>query len=151
MTREQEESSHPSPAHPHAVEESYAKEMRQLKTLWKRLPAEHQVALGLQFIETILKGDYRPYFLHLNAQKHPLKTTDLESAYPTIEISEADLRQVNLDHIEIAHLGIEDREKIAETMRSHYIHDLFWPELRHVAHLLIDDNAALQEDGLTGA
>jgi len=146
MSREQEENSHPPPTHPHFLTRaSYTKEMRQLKTLWRRLPAEQQVTLGLHFVETILKGNYRQYFLHVNAKKHLLKTTELESAYPTIEISEADLRQANLDHREIAQLEIEDRRTMAETIRNHYIYDLFWPELRHLAQLLLDDHPKKSE------
>ena len=43
----------------------------------------------------------------------------------------------NLDAEEIAQLSDEDRRKMSEVMRSHYIHDLFWPELQHLARIFI--------------
>lgn len=147
MSREQKENSHQGPVHSHFLTRaSFTKEMRQLQTLWRQLPAEQQVALGLRFVEIILNGEYRQHFLYMNAKKHLLKTTELENAYPTVHISEADLRQANLDHREIAQLGIEDRKKMAETIRNHYIYDLFWPELRYIAQSLLDNQPRIEKD-----
>lgn len=120
--------------------DSHAPEMAQMHILWQTLPDEHKVALALQFVGTIMEHEYRPYFLHLMAQRWPLRTTELESAYPTIEISEEDLMRANLDEEEIAQLTAEHRQRIGEIMCSHYIHDVFWPELRYVAQTLLSDS-----------
>ncbi len=117
----------------------HAPEMEQMLTVWQTLPDENKVALALQFVGTIMENEYRPYFLHLMAQQWPLRTTELEGAFPTIEISELDLLRANLDEEEVVQLTAEHRQRIGEIMRSHYIHDVFWPELRYVAQTLLAD------------
>ncbi len=77
-------------AHGLPVPDSHSQEMEQMETIWDSLPDEHRVALALNFVDTIMNHEYRPYFLHLMAQKYPLRTEELESAYPTIEITETD-------------------------------------------------------------
>lgn len=117
------------------IEETHSEEMGQMQAMWQALPEAHQVALALQFVDTIMNGEYRPYFLHLMAQKWPLKTTELEGGFPRIEISEDDLLRANLDEEEIDQLTEEHLLQVSEIMRSHYIHDLFWPEVQHLARV----------------
>lgn len=50
----------------------HARQMEQMQDLWQELPDEHQVALALQFMDTIMSSAYRPYFLHLLAKKWEL-------------------------------------------------------------------------------
>jgi len=112
-----------------------------MQALWQELPEEHQVAMALQFLDSIMGGEYRPYFLYLMAQKWPLKTTELESSFPRIEISEDDLLQANLDEEEISQLTDEHRLEISESIRSHFIHDLFWPEVQHLAKSFLEHSS----------
>jgi len=56
-----------------------------------------------------------------------------------IELSELDLRRAHLDEADIPRLTPKHRHLIAQAMRLHYIHDLFWPELRHVADVFLDN------------
>ena len=60
--------------------------MAKMEALWQVLPDEHQVSLALKFVDSVMASAYRPYFLHLAAQKWSLQTTELESAFPTIEL-----------------------------------------------------------------
>ncbi len=120
------------------ISDLHTPQMEQMKTIWQTLPDEHRLALALNFVDTIMVGEYRPYFLLLMAQKWPLQTDELEAAYPKIEITRLDLQRANLDEEEVKQLGDEHLIQIAETMRSHYIHDLFWPELRQLAQTFIE-------------
>ena len=126
---------HPAPPDPHE------KEMEQMGSLWQGLPDAHKVSLVLRFADTILTNEYRPYLLYIMAQRWPLNTGELTSAYPRIEITEQDLMQIGLDEEEIAQLTAEHRQQMAEEMRTHYIRDLFWPELRHIADLYLENLA----------
>ena len=120
------------------IPEQHTSEMEQVQAIWQALSTEHKVALALNFVDEIMAGEYRPYFLYLKAQKWPLKTEEMESAYPRIEITERDLVRANLDEEEIAQLTPEDRQQMSHIMRSHYIHDLFWPEVRHLARIFVE-------------
>ena len=122
----------PAPSDPHE------REMEQMDSLWQKLPDAHKVSLVLRFADTILTNEYRPYLLYIMAQKWPLNTGELASAYPRIEITEQDLIQIGLDDEEVAQLTTEHRQQMAEEMRTHYIRDLFWPELHHIANLYLE-------------
>ena len=136
MTIEQD-SSHP------IASDSIVKDVEQMETIWQTLPDEHKVSLALKFVDTIMASDYRPYYLYLSAQKWPLKTEELESAFPTIEISEEDLLRANLDDEEVAQLTDEQRQKMAEVLRSHYIHDQFWPEVQYLARVFLSGQSGI--------
>ena len=96
-----------------------------------------QVALGLRFVDEIMADDYRPYLQHLWAQQYPLQTHELERAYPKIEISAADLVKAKMDEAEAEMLTEKHRQQISQTMRNHYILDLFWPELQQLPQSMI--------------
>lgn len=118
----------------------YTKEVDEIQSLWQTLPDAHQVALVVQLANGIMERAYRPYLLYAMAQTWSLQTDELELAFPRIEISEEDLMRANLDKDEAAQLSEEDRQKISETMRSHYIHDLFWPEVKHLAQVFLQEH-----------
>ncbi len=71
-------------------------------------------------------------------QQWPVRPAELPVAFSKFEITRADLLNANLDEGEAAHLTEAHRQEIADTLRNHYIHDLFWPELRHVAGLVLE-------------
>jgi hypothetical protein len=118
--------------------EPFAEEMAQIQALWQELPDAHQVSLVLQLADSIMSGVYRPYLRNAMTQQWPVRPAELPVAFPKLVITEDDLLNGYLDEEDAAHLTEEHRNQIAETMRNHYIHDLFWPELRHVAGLVLE-------------
>lgn len=121
------------------ISEPFADEAAQIQEIWQALPDAHQVALVLQLADAIMASAYRPYFRHALTQLWPVRPSELPVAFPKFEIAEADLLQANIDEEEAAQLTDAHRQTIGETMRNHFIHDLFWPELHHVAGLLLDN------------
>ena len=84
-----------------------------------------------------MSGVYRPYLRHAMTQQWPVRPAKFPVAFPRFEITEDDLLNANLDEEDAVQPTSEHRQEIAETMRNHYVHDLFWPELRHVAGLVL--------------
>lgn len=113
----------------------------QIKGLWQELPDEHQVSLVLQLTSDIMSGAYRPYIRHAMTQQWPVRPAEFPIAFPKFEINEDDLLNAYLDEEDLVQLTAEHRQEIADTMRNHYIHDLFWPELRHVTGLVLENLA----------
>lgn len=128
------------------VAEPFTEEMAQIQALWQELPDAHQVALALKLVGSILESPYRPYFRHAMTQQWPIRPTEFAVAFPKFEITEDDLLNAYLDEEDTVQLTAEHCQEIAETMRNHYIHDLFWPELRHVAGLVLEYMAKEQPE-----
>lgn len=126
--------------------ELFTEEMAQIQALWQELPDAHQVALALKLVGSILDGPYRPYFRHAMTRQFPVRPSEFPVAFPRFEITDDDLLNAYLDEEDVVQLTPEHLEEMAETMRSHYIHDLFWPELRHVAGLVLE-NLAKEQPG----
>ncbi len=126
------------------VEASHENEVAQIHAIWRELPDTHQVALVLQLADSIMTSAYRPYFRHAMTQLWPVRPSEFPVAFPKFEISQADLIRANLDEEDAVQLSAESRQEIANSMRQHYIHDLFWPELGHVAGMVLEnlDNPA---------
>ena len=118
--------------------EPFEDEIGQIKTLWQELPEAHQVALVLQLAGSLLDGPYRPYLRHAMTQQWPVRPTEFPVAFPRFEITDDDLLNAYLDEEDLVQLKPEHLQEMAETMRSHYIHDLFWPELRYVAGSILE-------------
>ena len=114
-------------------------EWQQILALWESMPKEQKAAVALTLIDSVMESEYRPWLLQNMAERWPLKTDELEYAYPQTEISELDLAKVQLDDEEISRLPEERRQEIATIMRNHYLYDVFWPELRHVARVLLEE------------
>lgn len=126
----------------HSIEqgaEPFAEEMAQIQALWQELPDAYQVSLVLQLADTIMSGVYRPYLRHAMTQQWPVRPAEFPVAFPQFEISEDDLLNAYLDEEDLVQLTSEHLQEMAETMRSHYINDLFWPELRHIAGLVLEN------------
>lgn len=119
--------------------EPFTEEMAQIQALWQELPDSHRVALALELVGSILESPYRPYFRHTMTQQWPIRPAEFPVAFPKFEITQEDLLRANVAEEDTAHLSAEYRNKISETMRNHFIHDLFWPELRHVAGLVLEN------------
>jgi len=119
--------------------EPFEKEIAQVKTLWQELPEAHQVALALELVGSILEGPYRPYLRHAMTQQWPVRPAEFPVAFPKFEITDDDLLNAYLDEKDLVQLTPEHLQEMAETMRSHYINDLFWPELRHIAGLVLEN------------
>lgn len=124
----------------------FAEEMAQIQTLWQELPDAHQVALVLQLASSLLEGPYRPYLRHAMTQQWPVRPAEFPVAFPKFEITEDDLLNAYLDEEDLVQLEPEHLQEMAETMRSHYINDLFWPELRHIAGMVLERIA--QDEGI---
>ena len=127
-----------TPSHrPHSPESiSVAKE--QLLAIWEALPNEHKATIALLLVNNVMEGEYQFWLQQAIAFRWPLKTEHLELAYPHFEISEQDLHRAHLDEAEIARLAPEHLRQIGAIMRNHYIHDVFWPEMQHVAHVVLE-------------
>ena len=126
--------------------ELFAEEIAEIQALWQQLPEEHQVSLVLQLTSDIMSGVYRPYLRHAMMQQWPVRPEEFPVAFPRFEITEDDLLNAYLDEEDIVELTPAHLEEMADTMRNHYIHDLFWPELRHVAGLVLE-NLAKEQPG----
>lgn len=120
------------------VVEPFTEEMAQIQALWQELPDAHQVALALELVGSILESPYRPYFRHAMTQQWPIRPTEFAVAFPKFEITDDDLLNAYLDEEDLVQLTPEHLQEMAETMRSHYINDLFWPELRYVAGSILE-------------
>jgi hypothetical protein len=120
------------------LDASSESKMEQIQALWEAMPDEQKAAMTLTLLDSVMKSDYRPWLLQNMAERWPLQTEELAYAYPHIEISELDLVRVQLDDEEISRLT-ERRHGIAVIMRNHYLYDVFWPELRHVARMLLEE------------
>jgi hypothetical protein len=127
------------------VSPTYGVESAQIKALWQELPDAHQVALVLQLANSVMSGPLRLYLRYAMIQQWPVRPNELPVAFPRFEITEDDLIQANLDEEDAAQLTAENRQEIAETMRNHFIHDVFWPELRYMAGLLLEKLANERE------
>ena len=126
--------------------EPFAEETAQIQSLWQDLPEAHQVALVLQLASSLMEGAYRPYLRHAMTQQWPVKPAEFPVAFPKFEVTEDDLLNAYLDEEDIVQLKPEHLQEMAETMRSHYINDLFWPELRHIAGIVLERIA--QDEGI---
>lgn len=111
----------------------------QLLAAWQTLPEEHKATMALALLETVMVGEQRVWLQYAIATKWPLRTEQLATTYPTIELTRLNLMRANLDDEQIAQFTPEHLGLIAQTMRNHYIHDLFWPEFRHLAHIMLDN------------
>ena len=118
--------------------EPFAEETAQIQSLWQELPEAHQVALVLQLAGSLLEGPYRPYLRHAMTQQWPVRPAEFPVAFPKFELTEDDLLNAYLDEEDLVQLEPEHLQEMAETMRSHYINDLFWPELRHIAGMVLE-------------
>lgn len=118
--------------------ESLLATKEQILALWQSLPDEHQATMAATILGSVMSGEYRRWFQVVIANRWPLTTEQLETTYPYIELSELDLQRANLPDDDIARLTPEHRHLIAQTMRLHYIHDLFWPELRQTANIFLE-------------
>ena len=116
----------------------------QIQALWEGLSGAHQVALVLQLAGEVMETPYRPYLRHAMTQQWPIRPDEYPVAFPKFQITEDDLLNAYLDEEDLVQLNREHLQEMAETMRSHYIHDLFWPELRHVAGLILENLAKVQ-------
>ncbi len=63
----------------------------------------------------------------------------LETTYPTIELTLLDLIRADLDDEQVVQFTPEHLSLISQTMRNYYIYDLFWPEVRHLAMILLEN------------
>ena len=124
----------------------FEEEIAQIETLWRQLPETHQVSLVLRLADGIMNDVYRPYLRHAMTQQWPVRPAEFHVAFPRFEITEDDLLNAYLDEEDVVQLTPEHLEEMADTMRNHYIHDLFWPELRHVAGLVLE-NLAKEQPG----
>jgi hypothetical protein len=100
---------------------------------WQQLPAEHQATMGLVFINTVMEGEWGAWLTE--ALKLSLQLEDItpERLFPITGIRREDLTQVHFTADEIAQLTDEDLQKVAQTMEKHYMNDVFWDDLRHIA------------------
>ena len=125
--------------------EAFSDEMAQIQEIWQALPDAHQVALVLQLADSIMTGVYRPYLQLTMTQQWPLQPEEFPTAFPRFEITQEALLRANVDEEDAAQLTAKHRNEISETMRSHYIHDLFWPELRHIAGIVLGNLSGSQD------
>ncbi len=74
-------------------------------------------------------------------------TTDrLADEIPHFHITRDDLEQAQLDEDDLSQLTDDDIDNIATAMRNHFIQDLFWEELQHMARLAIEQELVTGED-----
>lgn len=118
---------------------SIRKSKEQLLSAWEKLPTEHKATMALVLVTDIMAGAYRPWLQSTIATQWPLQTGQLETAYPHLDITKDDLRQVHIEEEEIEQITPVHLRRIAQTMREHYIYDVFWPELQHVSGLLLEE------------
>ena len=110
----------------------------QILALWQSLPEEHRATLAATMVDSVMSGEYRLWFQIVIANRWPLTIEQLETTYPHIELSELDLERANFPDEDIARLMPEHRRIIAQTIRLHYIHDLFWPELNQITNIMLE-------------
>lgn len=99
---------------------------------WEHLPLEHQATTTLLLLEKMLESDFRAWVRQTISLRWPLETELLPTAFTLIQITREDLVEAHFHEDEIAQLTDEDLKTIAQTMRDHYVHDVFWPELAYV-------------------
>lgn len=106
---------------------------------WKQLPQEHQATVLLVLLEKLMEGNYKGWIKEAISLRLPVETDLLAAAFPSVLITRDDLRRAHLYEDDIAQLTDEDLHTISQTMREHYIHDVFWPELAYVANGFLEE------------
>lgn len=105
---------------------------------WEQLPPEHQATMLLVLLEKLMEGDYRAWIKQAISLRWPLETELLPTAFTLIKITREDLVEAHFHEDELAQLTGEDLQTIAKTMRDHYVHDVFWPELTYVTEGILE-------------
>lgn len=105
---------------------------------WQQLPEEHQATMVLVLLDDVMKGEQRAWLREALVLRWPLQTNELASAFPVVQLTRKDLVQACLTQEEIGLLTDEDLHLVAQTMRNHHVHDVFWPELEYVVTDLLE-------------
>ena len=123
---------------PHVSPERIEEINGKITGLWELLPSEHQAALALVLLNGLMGGEEWPGLMEAMAQQWPLDTELLSTAFVLVNITREDLVQVHFNEEEIEKLTDDDLKTIAQTMRDHYVHDVFWPELEYVTAAVLE-------------
>lgn len=99
---------------------------------WQLLPEEHQATMLLVLLDDVMKGEQRAWLREALALRWPLETGELATAFPAVQLTREDLEQACFSEDEIAQFSDEDLRLVGQTMRDHYVHDVFWPEFEYV-------------------
>ncbi len=108
---------------------------------WEQLPPEHQATALLVLLEELMESNYRAWIKETIGLRWPIETELLATAFPRIQITRDDLVQAHIYEDDVAQLTDEDLRTISQTMREHYIHDVFWPELAYVANGILEEKS----------
>lgn len=108
---------------------------------WEQLPPEHQATALLVLLEKLMESGYRAWIKEAIGLRWPIETELLATAFPRIQITRDDLVRAHIYENDIAQLTDEDLRTISQTMREHYIHDVFWPELAYVANGILEEKS----------
>lgn len=106
---------------PSQEENSIRKSKEQLLSAWEKLPAEHKATMALVLITDIMAGAYRPWLQSTMATQWPLQTGQLETAYPHLDITKDDLRQVHIEEEEIADYPSSPAQNRPDDARTLYL------------------------------
>lgn len=109
-----------------------------LLTIWQQLPPEHQASMAMVMLESLINGQYRQWIREAIDLRWPVTPDAFPDTFGLVQLSFDDLRRVQFDEDEIAQLDEQDLRAIAVTMRNHYVHDLFWYELRYVTQARLE-------------
>lgn len=133
-SRQERETSTPNPENLHTLKNDPFE-------TWEQLPPEHQATVLLVLLEKLMESNYRIWIKQAIGLRWPIETELLATAFPRVQITRDDLRRAHLYEDDIAQLTDEDLRTISQTMREHYIHDVFWPELAYVANEILEEKS----------
>lgn len=110
----------------------------ELLAAWQELPVDQQTTLVLELMTGLMETDQKPEIQAAIASRWPIETKHLATGLPPVALTRDDLVEASFHQDEIAQITDADLLTIARTMRDHYVHDVFWPELEYVTASVLE-------------
>lgn len=111
----------------------------QITVLWNLLPESQQAIFALTLISWLMEGEQKHQFREAIDERWPVTTDTIYATFGLIQLTRQDLIRAHFNGAEISLLSDEDLTTIAQTMRDHYVHDVFWPELEYVTTAVLEE------------
>ncbi len=89
------------------------------------------MSAALDLIQDVMESDAGLPFREELDNRWPVKRASLPATFALLTITREDLVEAHVNQAEMSLLADEDLATIGQTMRDHYVHDLFWPELEY--------------------
>ena len=106
---------------------------------WQQVPVDQQAEVILELLTGLMETDQRPQTQAAIAGRWPIETKHLATSLPPVAITRDDLVEASFHPDEIAQITDADLLIIARTMRDHYVHDVFWPQLEYVTAGVLEE------------